>query len=548
MRAAVIECPISDLKLDALGVSPRDDARADRDAVAFATGDGITVAFFGVDGTRADPTSSSRPTAAVEAGARRSSSSTRSASRRPRPSPTRRGARSTRPDVPVHFHGHNDFGLATAAAVAAVQAGRAWIHGTVNGMGERAGQREPARGRARARGALRDRDRPRPDEGARLAELVQELSGYALEPWKPLVGENLFTRESGAVASQFHDPPSIEPYSSELVGADARDRARQEERPRLDPDQGRGARARRARGARPDLLAAVKELGARKRRLVTDAEFRAPRRRGPLTDMSRKRDTRAGVLTRAVKERGTMKFSLYSEMQGWPPKPPAQQYGETLEQIVNADRLGFDAYAVVEHFFFPKFSISADPLALFAAAAQRTRGSSSGRSCTCCRTTTRPCWPRGSAVARHPPRRPLRVRRRPRPRLDPPEGRRAARRRRGSATRSRVEILFDALENERFSHDGHSSRSTDSHIVPPPGPPVPRLPRRHERPHVRARRRSAAGRGRAAAAPVRGARAAARPLPRARAPSTATSPTSSGSTPATSTRTARPRCARPSRG
>ena len=34
-----------------------------------------------------------------------------------------------------------------------------------------------------------------------------------------MTGDNLFTRESGAVASQFHDPPAIEPYSSELVGA-----------------------------------------------------------------------------------------------------------------------------------------------------------------------------------------------------------------------------------------------------------------------------------------------------------------------------------------
>ena len=42
-------------------------------------------------------------------------------------------------DVPVHWHGHNDFGLATAAAVAAVRAGAAWVQGTINGMGERAG-------------------------------------------------------------------------------------------------------------------------------------------------------------------------------------------------------------------------------------------------------------------------------------------------------------------------------------------------------------------------------------------------------------------------
>jgi len=68
-----------------------------------------------------------------------------------------------------------------------------------------------------------------------------------------------------------------------------------------------------------------------------------------------------------------MRFSIYSEMQSWEPKPAPQLYAEVLEQIENADRLGFDAYAVIEHFFFPKFSASPDPIALFAAAAQRTR-------------------------------------------------------------------------------------------------------------------------------------------------------------------------------
>src|SRR5947209_7271854 len=66
-----------------------------------------------------------------------------------------------------------------------------------------------------------------------------------------------------------------------------------------------------------------------------------------------------------------MKFSLYSELQHWPGKSAAQLYGEVLEQIVNADRLGYDAYAVIEHFFFPKFGSSPNPFALFAAAAQR---------------------------------------------------------------------------------------------------------------------------------------------------------------------------------
>src|SRR5439155_11846991 len=64
--------------------------------------------------------------------------------------------------------------------------------------------------------------------------------------------------------------------------------------------------------------------------------------------------------------------SIYSELQWWPGKEPAQLYAEVLEQIENADRLGFHAYAAIEHFFFPKFSASPDPIALFAAAAQRT--------------------------------------------------------------------------------------------------------------------------------------------------------------------------------
>ena len=40
------------------------------------------------------------------------------------------------------------------------------------------------------------------DRVRRFSERLRSLSGYELEPYKPLVGENLFRRESGAVASQ----------------------------------------------------------------------------------------------------------------------------------------------------------------------------------------------------------------------------------------------------------------------------------------------------------------------------------------------------------
>ena len=52
--ASVIESPISDLKLDALGVDREAMLERIVYAVAFAAEQGIRVAFFGVDGTRAD--------------------------------------------------------------------------------------------------------------------------------------------------------------------------------------------------------------------------------------------------------------------------------------------------------------------------------------------------------------------------------------------------------------------------------------------------------------------------------------------------------------
>ena len=68
-----------------------------------------------------------------------------------------------------------------------------------------------------------------------------------------------------------------------------------------------------------------------------------------------------------------MRFSIYTEVQSWPGKSTDRLYGEVLEQIENADRLGYDAYAAIEHFFFPKFSASANPFGLFGMAAARTR-------------------------------------------------------------------------------------------------------------------------------------------------------------------------------
>ena len=68
-----------------------------------------------------------------------------------------------------------------------------------------------------------------------------------------------------------------------------------------------------------------------------------------------------------------MRFGIYAEMQKPPGKSHYDLTWEIFRQIEHADQVGFDVYSVIDHHFFEKFSISANPLAMFTAAAQRTR-------------------------------------------------------------------------------------------------------------------------------------------------------------------------------
>jgi len=276
VEASVIESPISDLKLDALGVSREQMLQRITDAIANATEHGILVAFFGVDSTRAEPGYYAQVyRAAVEAGAKEvvvvdtiGIATPEAAEFLVRQTREWIGA-----DIPIHWHGHNDFGLATACSVAAVKGGARWIQGTINGMGERAGNANLAEIALALHGLYDVETNLRLERVRAFAERLRELSGYELEPFKPLFGENLFTRESGAVAAQFHDAQAIEPYSSDVVAAQRRIvlgkksgidsiRIKAEELglELSDDDERR-------------LLAEVKRRGAEKRGLVTDEEF-----------------------------------------------------------------------------------------------------------------------------------------------------------------------------------------------------------------------------------------------------------------------------------
>ena len=277
VRHAVIESPISDAKLDAIGVSRAVMLERITKAMRFAADHDIHAAFFGVDSTRADLDFYRHAyEAAVEAGAREVVVVDTLGVASPEAVRDLVGRTIQWLDgTPVHFHGHNDFGLATANAVAAVSAGATWIQGTINGMGERAGNADLGEVALTLRALYGVESNLRLDLVRDVSARVQELSGYALAPWKPVTGETLFRRESGAVASQFHDPPSIEPYSSRLVAAErglVLGKKSGIDSIRIKADE-LGLDVPEDR--RAELLAKVKDLGTRKRGLVTDDEFRA---------------------------------------------------------------------------------------------------------------------------------------------------------------------------------------------------------------------------------------------------------------------------------
>jgi len=276
VRGAVIESPVSDGKLEAFGMTREKVLDRIVTAVQWATENEVTVCYFAVDSTRADLGFLAEVyQAAMEAGAKELAVVDTLGIASPEAAAflIRKTREWVGNDIPIHWHGHNDFGLAVAGSIAAVRAGASWVQGTVNGMGERAGNAnlpEFALALEALYGVATNMNFEKIQE---VAELVRRVSGYELEPYKPLTGRNLFVRESGAVAAQFHDPEAVEPYSSEVVNA-----------PRgivLGKKSGLASIDIKARelgldipeDKRPDVLAAVKDLSVSKGGLVTDEEF-----------------------------------------------------------------------------------------------------------------------------------------------------------------------------------------------------------------------------------------------------------------------------------
>ena len=277
-RATVIETPTSAIKLKAYGLTVEEAKRRAADAIAYARKNGVRVAFFTVDGTRTELDAlRDFYRNALDAGAEELVVVDTIGACGPEAVEflVQQVREWAGPEVPLHFHGHNDFGMATACAVAAVRAGAEWIQATINGMGERAGNADIGEVAMALTGLYGVPVELNLKKIREVSALVRRTAGHELEPWKPVVGENLFMRESGSVASQFHIPEAIEPFSADLVGATRAVVLGKKSGIDSISIKSKELGLSMTTEQQQSVLATVKRAGTEKRGLVSDAEFRA---------------------------------------------------------------------------------------------------------------------------------------------------------------------------------------------------------------------------------------------------------------------------------
>ncbi|MFD1597692.1 (R)-citramalate synthase [Halobellus rarus] len=123
---------------------------------------------------------------------------------------------------PVSTHTHDDLGLGMTNVWASLAAGADLVHGTINGIGERAGNvalEEVAIALSHGYGV----ETAKLEDLYDLAQQVSHATGVPLPPNKAVVGENAFTHESGIhTDGTLKDDTMYEPYPPELVGRERR--------------------------------------------------------------------------------------------------------------------------------------------------------------------------------------------------------------------------------------------------------------------------------------------------------------------------------------
>ncbi|MDR2831263.1 MAG: 2-isopropylmalate synthase [Methanobrevibacter sp.] len=122
--------------------------------------------------------------------------------------------------IPISIHCHNDFGLAVANSLMAIESGASQVHLTINGIGERAGNASLEEFVVALNIAYGYENlKIDTTQLFNLSEFVSKLTGIKIPINKPIVGGNAFAHESGIhVHGVLENTATYEPISPEMVG------------------------------------------------------------------------------------------------------------------------------------------------------------------------------------------------------------------------------------------------------------------------------------------------------------------------------------------
>jgi isopropylmalate/homocitrate/citramalate synthase len=178
--------------------------------------------------------------------------------------------------LPVEAHTHNDFGMAVATELAAVEAGAVCVHSCANGLGERTGNAALEELIVALHVLYGYETNYKLDKLPELGELVSRISRFPTAVNKPILGARNFTRESGIGVdlvvkeplAMFATHPALTGRMGEVVLGKKSGKASITYNleklgiPAADDE------------AISEMLKRVKDLGIAKRGILTDDEFK----------------------------------------------------------------------------------------------------------------------------------------------------------------------------------------------------------------------------------------------------------------------------------
>lgn len=225
LQEIVIFMPISPIFMKTLKLKEEDELQQIQDSIHYAKDNGFKINWVSEDGTRADFNHLKNVfQTAIEAGAERvvlgdtvgvlTPISTTYLIKKIK----NEVIKPLKKKIPMGIHTHNDFGLAVANTITGVFEGCIYPHTCINGYGERAGN-------AALEEVATILERMNINTGINLkklpelSEVCEKYFCQPLSPYKPIVGDNAFSHESGLhIAAILAHPLTYEPINPHMVG------------------------------------------------------------------------------------------------------------------------------------------------------------------------------------------------------------------------------------------------------------------------------------------------------------------------------------------